>query len=308
MLKKSIISSLKYAPLTIGLAILGIGALFVPWHDVLPYFSKLNTGSYVAILGLGTAFYVVRIIRYYYMLGVLNAPRSFIDTVIAYFNAQPIALLPAGEAYRVVTLEEHVNVPKSKGISVVFIQSFTENIAMVILALISAVILKQNILIIVGLLFLYFAVFIIVRARRTADKSHEVMNKLPFINFARSKFKTFIDRNKTLLSGRSLIVLLISGLASTVIASSLLYIVANDIGIHLDYTHAVIAFVLPTVVQNISFLPGGIGINEQGTVGILVLIGAPLPAAVALTLIMRFVTLVLGIIIGLISILVSKLK
>jgi uncharacterized protein (TIRG00374 family) len=308
MNKAMFMSALKYMPLAIGLVILGIGALFVPWHDVLPYFSRLSPMSYVFILVLGCVYYVTRIVRYYYMLGVLDAPHSFSKTVLAYFTAQPIALLPAGEAYRVVTLNKHGNVPKSKGISVVFIQSFTENISMIILALLCASTLKQYFLVILGLLMLYIVIFIFVRTKRTAEKSHQLINKIPFVNFARSQYHVFIDRNKTLLSGRRLIMLILSGFVSTLIASLLLFIVANDIGVRIDFAHAVVAFTLPTVVQNISFLPGGIGINEQGSVGLLVLFGATLPAAVALTIIMRFVTLALGVIIGLFSLMVAKTK
>lgn len=308
MKKSTVTNLLKYMPLAFGLLLLGVGAFFVPWSDVVPYFSRLNMMSYVSILVMGVAYYVARIVRYYYMLGVLNEPRSLSKTVMAYFTAQPISLLPAGEAYRVVTLKEHGDVPKSKGISIVFIQSFTENIAMIVLALISAIILNQYVVIVFGLLLLYLAVFVLVSARRTAIKSHKILNKLPFVNFARSKYQAFILRNKTLLSGKSLVTLILSGFISTLIASMLLFIVANDIGIPLDFAHAVVVFTLPTVLQNISFLPGGIGVNEQGTVGILVLLGASVPAAVALTLIMRFVTLVLGVIIGLAALLIAKAK
>ena len=308
MTKPTLSELLKYTPLALGLAILGIGAFFVPWHDVVPYFSKLSATSYLSIFILGTAYYVVRIIRYYYMLGVLNAPRSFRHTVLAYFIAQPVSLLPAGEAYRIYTLEKHVNVPKAKGASVVFIQSFTENVSLVVLALISAIALKQKIVIILGLLVLYLILFLFLRTRRTAEKSRLLINKLPFVSFAQAKFHSFIKKNKTLLSGKSLVALFLSGFASTLLAITLLFIVANDIGIHLDFTQATIAFVLPTVLQNVSFLPGGIGVNEQGTVGVLLLMGAALPAAVALTLIMRFVTLILGVIIGMVSIVVSHKK
>ena len=308
MKKTTIKSTLKYAPLAFGLLLLIIGAFFVPWHDVTPYFSRLNAMSYISVLVLGIAYYAARIIRYYYMLGVLNESRSLSKTILAYFTAQPISLLPAGEAYRVVTLNEHGDVPKSKGLSIVFIQSFTENIAMILLALISAVILNQYVLIIFGLLLLYLAIFVLVRTRRITTHSHRLLNKLPFVNFARSKYHAFIVRNKTLLSGKSLVTLILSGFISTLIASLLLFIVANDIGIHIDFAHAVVAFTLPAVLQNISFLPGGIGVNEQGSVGILVLLGASVPAAVALTLIVRFVTLVLGVIIGLIALLIAKAK
>lgn len=299
---------LKFVPLAIGLIILSIGALFVPWREVLPYFSRISPLSYAAIIVFGIAYYVARIVRYYYMLGVLNTKRSFMSTVMAYFTAQPIALLPAGEAYRVVTLNEHSNVPKTKGLSIVFIQSFTENIAMIILALVCATTQKSYFIVVLALLLLYFVLFFFVRTRRTADKSHRFLIKLPFVNFARSKFKLFIDRNRTLLSGKSLVVLILSGFVSTLIISMLLFIVANDMGVGIDFPHAVIAFTLPTVLQSVSFLPGGIGINEQGTVGLLVLFGSSLPAAVALTIVMRFVTLALGVIIGLICLLIAKFK
>jgi uncharacterized protein (TIRG00374 family) len=242
------------------------------------------------------------------MLKVMEAPLSLTQTIMAYFTAQTVSLLPAGEAYRVVTLNEHGNVPKSKGISIVFIQSFTENIALIILALASAIILNQYVLIIVGLLLLYLTILILVRTRRIAAKSHGLLTKVPFINFARTKYQTFIGRNKVLLSGRSFVVLIMSGFTTSLIASLLLFIIANDLDIHLDFTQAMIAYTLPTVLQNISFLPGGIGVNEQGTVGILLLLGSSLPAAVALTLIMRLVTLGLGVIIGVVTTIVAKIK
>lgn len=308
MNKKTFMSIFKFAPLALGIVILIIGALFVPWNEVTPYFKRLSPLSYASILILGLAYYLTRIARYYYMLRVMNSPLSFMKTILAYFNAQPIALLPAGEAYRVVTLNEHGDVPKSKGVSIVFIQSFTESLALVILALISAVILNQYVLIILGLLILYLLIFVFVRTKHIAEKSHGLLNKIPFVNFARSKLRAFIGRNKKLLSGKSFFVLILSGFASSLIASLLLLVIANDFAIHLDFTHAMIAFTLPTVLQNISLLPGGIGVNEQGTVGILLLLGSSLPAAVALTLIMRFVTLALGVIIGLICLLITKLR
>jgi uncharacterized protein (TIRG00374 family) len=206
----------------------------------------------------------------------------------------------------VVTLKKHVGVPTSKGVSTVFIQSFTENISMVVLALAGAIFLNRQVALVLGLLLLYIVIFVFVRSRRTAEKSRRLINKLPFLSFARSDFHSFIHKNRTLLSGKSLGVLFVSGFVSTIIAISLLYIVANDLDISLDIIKSTIVYALPTVLQNVSFLPGGIGVNEQGTVGILVLLGAALPAAVALTLIMRFVTLVMGVVLGVATILASK--
>jgi len=297
---------IKFLPLAIGVLLLTVGALFVPWREVVPYLMTLTPLSYGLILGLGMAFYLARIMRYNYMLRVLKAPHSFRRTVVAYFEAQPVSLIPGGEAYRTITLKKHIDVPFSKSVFVFFVTASTENIGLVVLALISAMLLKQQIVIVLALAFVYIIILLLLRTRRTADRSRRVLNKLPFVNLAKAKFMAFIGKNKTLLSGASLVVLLLTSVVSTLIASLLLLLIANDMGIEFNFAQAVVAFTLPTVLQNVTFLPGGIGVNEQGSVGIMVLLGASLPAAVALTIIMRLVTLGLGVVLGLLTIAVAK--
>lgn len=299
---------LKYLPLTISALIIAVGSFFVPWHEVIPYLQRLSLSSYLLVVSLGTAYYLVRIMRYHYMLGILKAPRSFHRTVLAYFIAQPISLLPAGETYRMHTLKKHVNVPLSKGGPVVIIQSFTENLSLVLLALASAVVLKQQVLIVIAIIVAYLFILVLLRSRRAAEKSRKIINKLPFVNFARSKFRAFITKNKILLSGKRFFVLLASGFASSVIAIILLFVLASDMDIHITLVQAVIVFTLPTVLQNISFLPGGIGVNEQGSVGILLILGISLPAAVALTLLIRLVTLGWGVVLGVICMVIKRLE
>jgi uncharacterized protein (TIRG00374 family) len=299
--------ALKYLPLGIGLTILTVGSLFVPWHEVGPYLTKLSPSSYACIVILGVAFYLVRVTRYYYMLHVLRTPRSFWRTLIAYFEAQPVSLLPGGEVYRTLTLKKQVNVSLSNGIPIVFLQSLTENVGLVFLALTSAIILKQQPILIALAAMLYIVVFIVIRTRRTAEPSRRFLNRLPFVNLARNTFHRFVTKNKILLSGTSLIILLATGLVSSSIASLLLYIIASDMGTQLSIPQAVIAFSLPAVLQNVTFLPGGIGVNEQGSVGVLTLLGASLPSAIAITIIMRTVTLLFGVVLGLGAIVTAKI-
>lgn len=298
---------LKFLPLILGLIILFIGSLFVPWHEVGPYLAQLSFTSYILVFILGISFYATRIARYHYMLNVLNEPRSFRRTVVAYLEAQPLSLLPGGEAFRTLTLKKQINVPFSKSVPVIFLQSFTENIGLVALAFISAIILQRQVLIVFALVAVYLVILVLIRSRRTAEPSRRLLNKLPFVSVARTKFMAFIHKNKTLLRGKSLVVLLVSGLFSTLLASLLLFLIANDMGIQLSFAEAIIAYALPMVLQNVTFLPGGIGVNEQSSVGILIIVGASLPAAAALTIVMRLVTLGLGVVLGMCAILLAKL-
>lgn len=298
--------SLKYLPLVVGCLILFVGSLFIPWKEVFPYLTKLSPATYIFIIVIGVVYYLARIIRYHYMLGVLNVPRPFRQTLLAYFVAQPATLVPGGDIYKTVTLKKHASIQFDHGVSVVFLQSYTESVGLVLLALISSLWLSQYALIIWVVMIIYIAVLVLVRTRRLASRQHKLINKIPLVNVTRQKIITFIDKNKTLLRGKSLAVLLITGMIPPLLASFLLLIVARDIGIQLSFYEAVIALSIPGVLQNISFLPGGLGINEQSSVGILVLFGATLASAVALTIVIRLVTLGLGIVLGVFATIYTK--
>lgn len=303
----SLSQMIKYVPLAIALLILGVGSLFIPWENVTPYLLKLRPESYVFILLAGIVYYLSRVVRYYFMLRVLNTPRPFIDTLIAYFVAQPASLVPGGEAYKTVTLKKHANVHMSNSLPIVFLQSFTESIGLVLLALVSTLWLHEYAFIILAVFSIYIIILILARTRRLALKHHSIINKLPFITVTKNKILSFINKNKVLLSGKNLVVLIATGLVPSLIAAFVLYYLAINIGVKLSFAEAVIALSIPAVLQNISFLPGGLGINEQSSIGILLIIGASLPAAVALTIMIRLVTLGLGILLGTITILLVRL-
>lgn len=289
---------LKYTPLGLGIIILAIGAVFVPWSEVVPYFNKLSFGSYVLLFVLGIAFYMSRIARYAYMLRTLDQAMPFRSLIATYFEAQPVSLLPGGEMYRSVLLKKRGDVPLSSGIPIVFIQSLTENIGLVTIALIGAIILQKYVLIVLAVALLYIAIITFVRYRASARRRHKFLNKVPFVSVSRMKLVRFFNKNNTLLSGKSFFVLLASSFVSSFIAITAIYVAASDMGITLSPTEAGIAFALPTILQNMTFLPGGIGVNEQGSVGVFLLFGIALPGAVALTLVIRFITLALGVLIG----------
>lgn len=306
-LKASVRTIAKNAPLVIGLLILGVGAWFVPWSDTIPYLFKLSPLTYVLLLILGLAYYFTRILRYVYALKELGESKPLSRVTLAYITAQPLSLLPGGEAFRVVTLKQYAGVPPAKGASVVFLQSFTENIGLVSLALLSAIILNKYILIIAIVLTVYIVLVILLRARRTARMSHRVIRRLPYIEVSQAKINMFFSKNRQLLSGKSAVILLVTSLVSSLIASTALYIVARSFDVELGFVGAIIGYALPMILQNSTALPGGIGINEQSSVGILLLFGVAVAPAIALTIIVRMLTQVLGMVIGLVVLTYMKI-
>ena len=305
-MKTTLSTTLKYLPLGLGILILTISALFAPWHEVTPYLKRLTVIDGLIITALGTAFYFSRIIRYRYMIKVLGESMGFRQLVTAYFVSQPISLLPAGEMYRSVMLKKHGNIPLVSGIPIVFIQSLTEKIGLVLIALVGSIILHKYVAIVLLVAVLYAALIITLQYRKSGRKRHKLVNMIPFVKVSRRKMLSFFKQNHVLLSGWSFVVLLLSSFVSSIIAITALFVAAQAMDIKLSIIESGIAYALPTILQNLTFLPGGIGVNEQGSVGILLLFGEALPAAIAITLVVRFITLGLGVILGVLAIIFDR--
>ena len=80
--------------------------------------------------------------------------------------------------------------------------------------------------------------------------------------------------------------------------TGMLFIGAAALGEPLALEQAVVGYTLPTALEVVSFLPAGLGVNEQGSVVVMRVFGQPLAAAVALTLIVRLFTLGAGFLFG----------
>ncbi|HTK39661.1 MAG TPA: lysylphosphatidylglycerol synthase transmembrane domain-containing protein [Patescibacteria group bacterium] len=300
-------TALKYIPLIIALAVLIGGAFFVPWHDVLPYFTKLGLVDYATLLILAAAFYLVRIGRYGYILRSLGEKNlSYREVAQAYMIGQPISLIPGGEFYRSVLLKRHANVSMKNGVPTVFMQSLTEGAGLVVLALIGALALKRYVLLVTIVAVVYGVIMALIYLHNTGRHAHKLINHVPFVSISLAKLRTFMNKNQKALSGKNFLVLMLTSVASTLILVVALLELTHTLGISLNFMQAMIAISVPMIIQYASFLPGGIGANEQGSVGILVLLHVSFGAAVALTLLLRVISLWFGVLLGLIVLLATK--
>lgn len=296
----------RFVPLLIGIVILVIGSLFVPWPKVLPYLSNLTPLTLLFLFICSIFYYLGRILRYWLMLRFLNQPVRFDRVALACLIAQPIAILPGGELYRGAMLRRYGNVPLRDGLPSVFAQSLAETTGLLIVALIGAAFLRRYVGILLIAAVILFTVVMAVRWRH-AHKSHKAINKVPFVSISKGRLKGFLSRNRTLLSGTNFLLLLAAAYVSIFAGIAAVFITVNAFGGSLNIFEAAISFALPVMLESISFLPGGIGVNEQGSVGMLSLFGVTLPMAVAATIAVRLTTLGSGFIYGFIAFGIAKL-
>jgi uncharacterized protein (TIRG00374 family) len=228
---------------------------------------------------------------------MLDQSPRFDQVALACMIAQPIAILPGGEFYRSTMFKKYANVALREGIPTVTAQSISEMIGLLIVALIGTALIRHYQEVVVIGAVIIAIVWAYIRWQRT-HRSHRVINWLPFVDISRRRLHSFLTKNRLLLSGQNFFILLFSSFISIGAGIAALYITAQAFGSHIDIFQASVAFVLPVILEMVTFLPGGLGVNEQGSVGILALFGVAVPMAVAITIMVRLFTLGMGFVYG----------
>lgn len=296
---------LGFIPLVVGITILVISAAFVPWPKVLPYLSRLGPLEITGLMILSGFYYFGRALRYWLMLRMLGQPMSLGRVTLATLVAQPVAILPGGELYRSAMLKRYGNVDFKDGIPSVFAQSVAETVGLLIIAIIGAFFLHRYVGFVIVISFFFITLLAYIH-RHNPRKSHKAINKLPKVNISFPRLKTFLHKNRILLTGTNFVQLLLISYIGTFAGIAIVWMTVAALGHSLSLFGASVSFALPLMIQSLSFLPGGIGVNEQGSVGILLLFGINLPLAVAATLIIRFFTLGTGFLFGFAAMVVDK--
>lgn len=297
-MKKQLSSKLiSFLPLTVGIVILVISAMFVPWNKVIPYLKGIGLLTIAELLLLSILYYFGRSLRYWLMLRMLGHQVSIWPVTMATMVAQPVSILPGGELYRSTMLKRYCNVDLKDGIPTVFAQSVAETVGLLIIAAIGAIFLRQYAVFVLVFGAIFVALLVYIR-RHNARKSRKIINKLPKVNLSLPRVKGFLQKNRILLTGSNFIQLVLISYIMTGAGIAIVWLTIVALDKPFNLFESSVAYTIPLMLQSLSFLPGGIGVNEQGSVGILVLFGLSVPAAVAATIIIRIFTMGTGFLYG----------
>ncbi|GAB4074283.1 lysylphosphatidylglycerol synthase transmembrane domain-containing protein [Barrientosiimonas marina] len=85
-----------------------------------------------------------------------------------------------------------------------------------------------------------------------------------------------------------------------------LYVVIQAVGVDISLAASILIFSLGTLAGALSMIPGGLGVAEGSIAGLLVYFGAGGSMAVTISLVIRFVTLWFGVILGVLVFLLTR--
>lgn len=300
-------SNLKsYLPLALGLVIVLVLTVLAPWKDILPLLRRVDPWAYAGFILLSLIYYVAKAVRFWYMLRVLDLRPPLRPTLISYFTAQPVSLIPAGELYRTVMLKRYTGTSIRAAAPTVTMQGLIEAVVLVIFALIGALFLDHDRLLVL-LAAAGVALVVVALQRGWLIGRHNLVNKLPLVNISPERYDQYFHDHRQLLTGRPFIRLLLMSFVPVLCGIGILWLAASQVGARLNPAQAGIAYTLPVILSGLSFLPAGLGASEGGMLGILKLLNVSLAAAFAITLLSRVFTLGAGLVYGLMAMIFARL-
>lgn len=297
----------KYLPILFGIGILLIIVIAAPRQKILRLLSSLKVETLMILALLGCLYYLSKAVRFWLMLRQLNIKVPLIKVVPTYLAAQPVSLLPAGELYRAVLLEQYLKIKVSRSYPTVVMQGVIEGIVLLAFAVVGALTLGRA-----RLPVLVFAVFFILTLvavqQNWIERLRPLLNRLPFVNIQQHKIHEFVEQHKVFLQKRNLLVLVVLSCIPILAGITILWVSAHAMGVGLSWGAASLGYTLPVVLAGLSFLPGGLGASEGSTIGLLKIMSVSTTAAFAITLLVRLFTLGVGLAAGALALVIMHSK
>ncbi len=235
----------------------------------------------------------LRGVRWHYFLlfsGIKQVP--FSESLQVFFASFAFTVTPgkAGELVKSLFLKNKYDIPIAKTAGILFMERLMDLIAVLILGT-GAIFLgfsKWWILLIAFIVILLCLLFLI------------KIEKITFLNKVTPKILDLFKASRFLLNKRILPQTLIISIFAWSTEAIAFYLVLTGLGISASFITAVFIYAISTLAGALSMLPGGIVGTEATMIGLLAWQGISAPIAVPAVLIIRFCTLWLIPILGVI--------
>jgi uncharacterized protein (TIRG00374 family) len=286
------VSTARVVPVAVALAAVGALLLVVDPRLVATAVQRFDSRVVVPILLLVVAFYLLQGLRWHLLLRAIGASRSVADSQLINLAGQTVtAVLPLGDLTRALLASEASGVEFGATAATVTVQELTFTLLLVLAAVPGLAHLPNGVawaLAVVGGIAAVVAIL-------TVPRAYAVVRRLVAVTPGLRRFLAEIDALqrsvRDLLVRPGVLAGTVLDLGRVVAATAALVLILR--GLHVEFlTWWDVALVVAVsyVGGALSLLPGGIGANEAGVVGILVILGVN-PAAAAAAAILQRLTL-----------------
>jgi uncharacterized protein (TIRG00374 family) len=293
----------------LGLAVVVILGLLSDIGQVGQSFTMFDWAMLPAVLGFTLLNYVLRWAKWDYYLRRMGMGQSvgYGDSGLLFTSGMVMAVTPGkvGEVLKSYLLKRINGTSISASAPIVLAERVTDGLAMLLLMGFGLTLYAPARPAFFALLALTVIGLLVLQSRALVLRIANLMLKLPYGPKITPRLLTAYDSSRRLLSLRILLPSTLISLVSWFGECVAFYYVLRGLGVPESFLllqQATFVFAASTLFGLVSFLPGGLGVSEASSTGLLVLLipmaGGPATTA---TIIIRFCTLWFGVTLGAIA-------
>jgi uncharacterized protein (TIRG00374 family) len=292
-----------------GLAIYIAFAIWRGWREVGEAMVSFSWWAALAGLGLATANYLVRFVRWQYYLRVLGLQVPTGESFLVFLGGFALTVTPGklGEAVKAFLLRESRGIPAARTAPIVIAERFTDLVGLLLLAGVGVFTFDVDrrflavgaALIGVGLL--------VISVESVAKLAIRMASRVPGVRRFAHRLDTFYASTAALLRPAPLGVAVLLSVVSWAFECLAFWLVVGGFpGAEVKLQAAVFIYAAMTVAGALSFLPGGLGATEAGMLGLLGKLGTGTGRGVSLAAVFvtRLCTLWFAVAVGLAALVV----
>lgn len=269
------------------------------WLEVVSSIGQIGIPVTLGALVLSLANYFLRFLRWNSYLEILGYRLKFLRHFQVYLSGFALTATPgkAGEALRCILLEP-LGVRYLHSLAALLSERISDVTAVLILS--SLFVVAHQDFYAIGLLFVLICVVLVVLMQKSSQQFI-----LKFSEKRSGRFAGFLKQFLGVFEQSRLCnppFLVFIGLGAGILAwgaeGVAFWLMLDQVGADVSWYMAISIYCLSMLVGAASFMPGGLGGAEAAMTAMLSMVGVPLPAAIAVTLLIRLTTLWFAIAIG----------
>ena len=304
-LKKKIFISIIF-----GLIIFAGLSIYSDFTKITKIFLTFNYKYIPLILILAPLNYCFRYIKWNYYLKKVNIRISSKDNILIFASALAMTVTPGkiGELLKSYLLKERNNIPISQTAPLVMTERLTDGISMIILASFGVLIYDYGKGILFSVILFMIIIICLAQSPKIINKLINYFTKIKLLKKYVENIRAFYQNTYILFKIKPLLFAIIIGIISWSFEGLIIFLTLKAMDTKISLLASVFIVSFSSIVGAISMLPGGLLAAEGSIFGLLLLMKIPKDIATVTTIITRFSTLWLGVLIGIIALFLVQKK
>lgn len=284
----------------IGIIITAFIMMISDIREVLHLLSGINIKILPFILILAPLNYLLRYVKWNYYLKQIEIKLSPHLNRAIFISGLSMTITPGkiGELVKAYLIKEVNGTKISVTSPVIMAERLTDAVAMIILASVGSLAYSYGQYILLFTFLFLTAVIAALYFEKLYNVFRSILAKFSFLQKYLHLLDNFQQSSHQILDPKSLTVAVLIGIVSWGCEGLVVYLSLLALGGNISILGSIFVVSFSSIVGAVSVLPGGLGVAEGSIMGILILLGTSRGMAAATTLITRFSTLWLGVVVG----------